>query len=83
MDTECPVDTLPDEEVLALTELQLSDEQQETLSSLLARNRDNILTSEEQRQLDSLMCLYERGLLRKAQAFRVAVQRGLCEPLQP
>jgi len=29
------------------------------------------------------MRIYEHGLLRKAQALRVAVQRGLREPLQP
>jgi len=81
--TEGPVDALPDEEVLALTELQLPAEQQETLSSLLARNQDDALTAEERRQLDALIRLYEQGLLRKAQALRVAVQRGLREPLQP
>jgi hypothetical protein len=36
-----------------------------------------------QERLDALMGGYERGLLRKAQALRVAVQRGLREPLQP
>ena len=35
------------------------------------------------RRLDELMHVYEQGLLRKAQALRVAVQRGLREPLQP
>ena len=80
--TERPVDTLPDEEVLALTELQLSDEQQTTLSSLLVRNQDNSLSTEERQQLDALIHLYEHGLLRKAQALRVAVDRGLREPLQ-
>ena len=81
--TERPVDTLPDEEVLALTESQLPAEQQETLSSLLARNQDDVLAAEERQQLDALIHLYEQGLLRKAQALRVAVQRGLREPLQP
>jgi hypothetical protein len=30
-----------------------------------------------------LMHVYEHGLLRKAQALRVAVQRGLRAPLEP
>ncbi|MCS6859480.1 MAG: hypothetical protein NZT92_04070 [Abditibacteriales bacterium] len=73
---------LSDEEVLALTELQLDKEQQATLSDLLERNREGALDAEGRRQLDELMRVYEQGLLRKAQALRVAVQRGLREPLQ-
>lgn len=81
--TEMPVETLSNEEVLALTELQLTTEQQATLSNLLAQNQDGTLDAQGQRQLDELMRIYEHGLLRKAQALRVAVQRGLREPLQP
>ena len=79
--TEMPVEALSDKEVLALTELQLTDEQQTVLSDLLAKNQDGILDAEGRRQLDALMRVYEHGLLRKAQALRVAVQRGLREPL--
>jgi hypothetical protein len=81
--TEMPVEALPDEEVLALTGLHLTDEQQAVLSDLLAKNQDGTLDAEGRRQLDALMRVYEHGLLRKAQALRVAVQRGLREPLQP
>lgn len=80
--TELPVDELPDQEVLALTELQLSPEQQATLSELLAQNREGALNAEGRRRLDEMMRTYEHGLLRKAQALQVAVQRGLREPLQ-
>lgn len=80
--TELPVEELPDAELLALTELQLADEQQATLSDLLAKNREGAIDVEGQRQLDELMRLYEHGLLRKSQALRVAVQRGLLLPLQ-
>src|SRR4051812_38999656 len=66
--TEVPIETLSDEEVLALTELQLTTEQQTTLSSLLAQNQDGTLDAQERRQLDELMRIYEHGLLRKAQA---------------
>lgn len=81
--TEMPVEAMPNEEVLALTELQLTMEQQATLSNLMAQNREDTLDVEGRRQLDELMGVYEHGLLRKAQALRVAVQRGLREPLQP
>jgi len=79
---ELPVESLSDAEVLALTEIHVSDEQQRALSQLLGENRDHELTSEGRRKLDELMRIYEHGLLRKAQALRVAVQRGLREPLQ-
>jgi len=81
--TELPVDELSDTEVLALTQLRLTPKQETTLSELLTRNREGTLDAEGRRELDELMRLYEHGLLRKAQALRVAVQRGLREPLQP
>ena len=80
--TERPVEELSDDEVLALTELQLTNEQDASLSELLERNREGTLDADGQRELDEMMRLYEHGLLRKSQALRVAVQRGLREPLQ-
>jgi hypothetical protein len=80
--TERPVEELPDDEVLTLSELHLTDEQDASLSELLERNREGTLDEEGQRELDELMRLYEHGLLRKSQALKVAVQRGLREPLQ-
>jgi hypothetical protein len=81
--SEMPVEELPDEEVLALTQLQLTPKQEASLSELLACNREGALDAEGRRELDELMHIYEHGLLRKAQALRVAVQRGLRESLQP
>ena len=81
--TDLPVEELSDAEVLALTELQLTTEQQTLLGDLLVRNREGALDTEGRRQLDTLMHVYEQGLLRKAQALRVAVQRGLRAPLEP
>jgi antitoxin component of RelBE/YafQ-DinJ toxin-antitoxin module len=78
---DIPVECLSDDEVLALSEMKFSDEQDETLSELLARQREGQLDSEGRRQLSELMRGYESGLLRKAQALRVAVERGLREPL--
>lgn len=82
MPAQLPVEDLPDEEVLALTSLQLSSEQEARLSELLVTNREGKLDRAGQRELGELMSLYENGLLRKSQALRVAVQRGLREPLQ-
>jgi DNA-binding transcriptional ArsR family regulator len=79
--SELPIEQLSDSAVLALTELQLTDEQQATLSRLLTQNQEGTLGAGAQRQLDELMRLYEHGLLRKSQALRVAVQRGLIQPL--
>jgi hypothetical protein len=64
---------------MALTELHLPPEQQDALSTLLERNRENTLDDDQRRRLDELMRVYECGLLRKARALRVAVQRGLLE----
>lgn len=80
--TERPVKELSDDEVLALAELCLTDEQGTNLSELLGRNREGTLNTDSQRKLDEMMRLYEHGLLRKSQALKVAVQRGLREPLQ-
>ncbi|HEY3136882.1 MAG TPA: hypothetical protein VGL29_12705 [Blastocatellia bacterium] len=79
---ELPVEALSDSEVLELAQLRLSDEQQAALSELLERNRENSLDEQDRRHLDELMRVYEHGLLRKSRALRVAVQRGLLEPLQ-
>ncbi len=79
---EVPVEMLSDNEVLALSEMKLSEEQNLALSKLLAQQRENQLDDVGRQQLDELMRIYERGLLRKAQALRVAVERGLREPLR-
>lgn len=76
---ESSVATLTDEEVLALAQSKFTPEQQARFSYLLAQNRESAMTAEERAELDRLMDIYERGLLRKAQASRVAAQRGLCE----
>ncbi|MFN0111557.1 MAG: hypothetical protein ACKVZH_22070 [Blastocatellia bacterium] len=79
---ESPVEFLPDDAVLALSEMRMSDEQDEELSDLLARQREAQLDAEGRRRLSELMQIYERGLLRKSEALRVAVERGLREPLR-
>ena len=78
---EPPVESLPDSQVLALCALQLPAGQQEELDQLLDANREGTLSRAEQPRLDELMDVYRRGLVRKAQAFKVAVERGLRPPL--
>ena len=78
-----PVEELADEDVLSLGELQLPEEQDAALTALLTKNREGSLGAEEKHQLSDLMQRYEQGMLRKAQALREAVGRGLREPLRP
>ena len=78
---DLPVASLGDAQVLELTHAQLSDEDQMRLSGLLERQREATLTSSEMSELAKLMNVYRRGLLRKAEAYKVAVERALIPPL--
>jgi hypothetical protein len=76
-----PVSVLSNEQVLALTQLQMEQEQDARLSDLLDRQQSGILTEIEGIELQTLMQIYQEGLLRKATALSEAVKRGLMEPL--
>lgn len=78
---EINVEQLSDAEVLALADLKMSAEQQEILHNLLDKNGEGKLTKAEKRQLDAMMEIYDDALLRKSQALRVAVERGLISPV--
>ncbi len=78
---ELPVDFLPDAEVLTLCDLQMVPTQQTELASLLSENREGTLDDGGRVRLDELMKIYRRGLVRKARALKVAVQRGLIPAL--
>lgn len=79
--TDIPIDGFPDDQLLALSDLQMSDAQQAELSDLLAAQREGALNQIERAQLASLMESYRRGMVRKARALQVAVERGLHAPL--
>ena len=79
--SEIDVEKLSDSEVLALAELKMPDEQQKVLHKLLDKNGEGELTKAESKQLDAMMEIYEEATLRKSQALRVAVERGLIPPL--
>lgn len=76
-----PISDLSDEQVFALTELQMEPEQDARLSELLDRQQAGLLAEEERLGLQALMQIYQEGLLRKATALSEAVKRGLMEPL--
>jgi hypothetical protein len=77
------VTSLSDEDVLALTELQMLPAQERRLSALLQKQQAQALSDPERAELLALMQVYQEGLLRKAQALREAVRRGLRMPLKP
>lgn len=76
-----PISDLANEQVLALTELQMEPDQDARLSELLDRQQSGLLTENERSELQALMQIYQEGLLRKATAISEAVKRGLMEPL--
>ncbi len=73
------IDNLPDEQILALANLQMSAHDQAELSDLLAKQRESELT--DPLRLDELMGIYRRGLIQKARAAKIAVERGLIPSL--
>jgi acetylglutamate kinase len=67
--------------LLDLIASQLSDDQQSELSNLLEINRERIMSPNERKRLDELMQIYGQGMVRKAEATKEAVKRGLISPL--
>jgi len=77
------VTSLSDEEIVELTALQMVPEQERRLNALLQKQQERVVSAAEQAELVRLMQVYQEGLLRKAQALREAVRRGLRAPLEP
>lgn len=76
-----PVESLSDEEVMAVADLQVSPEQSARFGILLDRQQAGILTNTERPELWTLMRVYQLAQLRKSEGLREAVQRGLRGPL--
>lgn len=76
-----PVSSLSDDQVLALTELQMEPNQDARLSELLDHQQAGLISEDERLELQTLMQIYQEGLLRKATALSEAVKRRLIEPL--
>ncbi|HXU39012.1 MAG TPA: DUF6364 family protein [Blastocatellia bacterium] len=77
------ISKLPNEEIVALTELRMENETDRRLSELLEHQQAAELTDLERAELAALMRAYEMGLLRQSQALVEAVNRGLRPPLEP
>jgi predicted transcriptional regulator len=74
---ERAMETLSDEEVLAISDGQLDEPIQDLLEDLQDRNREGELSAAERYRLDDLLRMYRTGMVRKSQALKVAVNRGL------
>jgi hypothetical protein len=77
------ISKLPDDEIVALTELQMEPDADHRLSALLERQQAGRLTEMERAELAALMRDYEIGLLRQSHGLVEAVRRGLRPPLEP
>jgi len=78
---DIPIEALPDEQVLALCNLQMGEEQQRVFSDLQSRHSEGLLNAQEIKKLNELMQVYRHGSVRKAKAMQVAVMRGLIPAL--
>lgn len=76
-----PIDSLPDDQVLALADMMMDEAEQAELSDLLYDQREGRLDERGKARLGELLTLYRQGMVRKSEALRVAVQRGLQPPL--
>ncbi len=74
---DLPMESLPDDEVLAWCHFELSPMSEYELRTLLYRHRHYDLTNEEHIRLDELLQTYRRGVVRQARALQVAIARGL------
>ena len=80
---EKPVSSLSDEDVLALSKVQMRPVQGRRLSKLLEKQREGVLTESEHPELLALMQVYQQLWVRQSEALDEAVRRGLRKPLEP
>jgi hypothetical protein len=79
--SKLPLELLSDAEILSLCDQQMSEQEQVQLSELLAKQREETLNGNERQQLTNLMQIYRQGLIQKAKATQIAVERKLHPPL--
>lgn len=72
---------LSESNILYLTKIELSEELQEILAILIELDREKVIDENERVLLDELMQIYEKFLLIKSRALRIAVDSNLIEPL--
>lgn len=78
---ETPVDSLPDDLLLAETRREMPPERGRRLSALSDRRREGDLSDDEQLELLALAQLYQQLWLRRAEALAEASRRGLIDPM--
>lgn len=76
---ERPLADCSDEEVLALARMTMSAAENQRMSELLNKQREEIIVPLERNELEALLRVYQVGNLRKAQGIAEAVQRGLIQ----
>jgi hypothetical protein len=77
------IEHLSDQQILELCDRMMTDAEQTAMSEFLEQNSEGLLTEPGQRQPDALMQIYQTGMLQKAEAWKVAVDRGLKPPQVP
>jgi hypothetical protein len=80
---EKPVSELSDEEILALTQVQMPADQGQRFSELLGKQREGQLAEPERPELLALAQVYNQLWLRQSEALAEAVRRNLRPPLHP
>jgi len=69
-----------DETVLAAANAMMPEAEDRRFSELLQRQQEGPLSAAEESELRVVLERYQIGMLRKAQALREAVERGLLDP---
>lgn len=75
--------TLSDNEVIAMADLRLSPADDARLSELLELNSEGEITSDQVGELDKLMVIHDDALLKKSLGWAEAVRRKLRQPISP
>ncbi len=82
IDLDKPLTGLSNDEVMAVTQVQMAPERERRLRELNHLQAERALSAGDQAELRTLMCVYEIGMRYRAQALQAVVQRGL-QPLLP
>lgn len=77
-----PLDTLSDDQLLELCNTTLPTDLETELDQLLSLKREDTLDDAGRARLEALTETHRRRLIRKEQALKAAVQRGLIFPLR-
>lgn len=83
VDFDQPLSGLSDADITTLTDIQMQPERSQRLSALLDKQQRASMNETEQIELQTLMRVYEIGVIYKSQALAEAVKRGLKAPLKP